>query len=193
MSNPWEHLDPDPRPEGERASEDEPGGEPDHAPSPAPGWSPKPRTQRPTPAPAKRRGEPGATKAFLRGATKRCPRCGAGGLFSSWFRIREKCPRCGLRLEREEGGFLGAITLNYIATAVAWVALLVIWLIVDLPDLHVAALTIASLAVAVLVPLLFWPFSKTIWCAVDYLIYRTSPDYGSREAADRASGNGGRR
>jgi len=27
---------------------------------------------------------------------------------------------------------------------------------------------------------------------VDFLIYRTSPDYGSREAADRASGNGGR-
>jgi hypothetical protein len=42
------------------------------------------------------------------------------------------------------------------------------------------------------VPLLFWPFSKTIWASVDFLIYRTSPDYGSREAADHASGNGGR-
>jgi uncharacterized protein (DUF983 family) len=189
MSNPWEHLDPEPRPEGEPAPEDEPGRESEGQPKPAPGWSPA-RTQ--PPAQAKRLGEPGATKAFLRGATKRCPRCGARGLFSSWFTIREKCPRCGLRLEREEGGFLGAITLNYIATAVAWVALLVTWLIVDLPDLHVAALTIASIAVAVLVPLLFWPFSKTIWSAVDYLIYRTSPDYGSREAADRASGNGGR-
>ena len=59
-------------------------------------------------------------------------------------------------------------------------------------DLHVAALTIASLAVAGLFPLLFWPFSKTIWASVDYLIYRTSPDYGSREAADHASGNGGK-
>jgi uncharacterized protein (DUF983 family) len=191
MSNPWEHLDPEQKPEREPVSEDEPGNEPDPERKPAPGWSPEPRTERS--APTKRRGEPSATKAFVRGATKHCPRCGAGSLFSSWFTIREKCPRCGLRLEREEGGFLGAITLNYIATAVAWVALLVIWLIVDLPDLHVAALTIASIAVAVFVPLLFWPFSKTIWAAVDYLIYRTSPDYGSREAADRASGNGGRR
>ena len=49
-----------------------------------------------------------------------------------------------------------------------------------------------AIAIAALVPLLFWPFSKTIWASVDHLIYRTSPDYGSREAADRASGNGGR-
>ena len=35
-------------------------------------------------------------------------------LFTSWFRIRDRCPRCGLRLEREEGGFLGAMTMNYI-------------------------------------------------------------------------------
>jgi hypothetical protein len=41
------------------------------------------------------------------------------------------------------------------------------------------------------VPLLFWPISKTIWASVDYLIYRSSPDYASREAANRASGNGG--
>jgi uncharacterized protein (DUF983 family) len=189
MSNPWEHLDPEPGPEPE-PPEDEPGGGSKRDPGPAAGWSPEPRTRRP--APARRRGEPGATRAFLRGATRRCPRCGSSGLFSSWFRIRERCPRCGLRLEREEGGFLGAITLNYVATAVAWVALLVVWLIVDLPDLHVAALTIASIAVAVLVPLLFWPFSKTIWAAVDYLVYRSGPDYGSREAAERASGNGGR-
>jgi uncharacterized protein (DUF983 family) len=191
MSNPWEHLDPEQRPDRESAPEDEPGGEPERGARPEPRWSSEPRAQRSTPA--KRHGEPGATRVFLRGATKRCPRCGSRGLFSSWFSLRERCPRCGLRLEREEGGFLGAITLNYIATAVVWVALLVVWLVVDLPDLHVAALTIASIAVAVLVPLLFWPFSKTIWASVDYLIYRTSPDYGSREAADRASGNGGRR
>jgi uncharacterized protein (DUF983 family) len=190
MSNPWEHLDPEPRPERDPAPDDEPVGGSERASKPAPGWTPEPRTRRSTSP--KRGGEPSATKAFLRGATRRCPRCGAGGLFSSWFTIRERCPRCGLRLEREEGGFLGAITLNYVATAVAWVALLVIWLIVDLPNLHVAALTIASLAVAVFVPLVFWPFSKTIWAVVDYLIYRASPDYASREAADRASGNGGR-
>jgi len=95
-------------------------------------------------------------------------------------------------MEREEGGFLGAMVLSYIVTAGAWLVLLVIWLIVDLPDLHVAELTIASVAVAGLVPLLFWPFSKTIWASVDYLLYRASPDYTSREAADLANRDGGK-
>jgi hypothetical protein len=84
------------------------------------------------------------------------------------------------------------MTINYAVTAVAWVALLIVWLVVDLPDVHVPRLTIASIAVAVFVPLLFWPFSKTIWASVDFLVYRTDPEYASREAADRASGNGGR-
>ena len=144
------------------------------------------------PGPAPHARTPGGFTVFARGATKRCPRCGSRRLFKSWFKIRDRCPRCGLRLEREEGGFLGAMTINYMVTALVWLVVLVAWLVLDLPDLHVPALTITSIAIAALVPLLIWPFSKTIWASVDYLIYRTSPDYGSREAADRASGNGGR-
>jgi uncharacterized protein (DUF983 family) len=136
--------------------------------------------------------EPGAVAAFFRGATRGCPRCGGRRLFETWFRIRRRCPRCSLRLEREEGGFLGAMTINYAVTAIAWLALLIVWLIVDLPDVHVLWLTVASIGVAIVVPLLFWPVSKTIWAAVDYLVYRTDPEYASREAAERASGNGGR-
>ncbi len=109
-----------------------------------------------------------------------------------WLRIRQKCPECGLRLEREEGGFLGAMTINYLITILLWVAVLVVWLVLDLPDVHVAALTIVSLALVGLFPIAFWPFSKTLWASVDYLIYRTDPNYPSAEAADRASGNGGR-
>lgn len=135
--------------------------------------------------------EPGALAAFLRGARRRCPRCGGRGLFSGWFTIRERCPRCRLRLQREEGGFLGAMTINYVVTAGIWVVVLVVWLALDLPDVHVAALTIVSLAIAGLVPLLFFPFAKTIWTAVDYLVYRSTPEY-ARDATERSDGNGGR-
>jgi uncharacterized protein (DUF983 family) len=148
---------------------------------------------RPPPATgARTRDRPGGFRVLLRGATRRCPRCGGGSLFRSWFHLRARCPRCGLRLEREEGGFLGAMTVNYGVTAGVWLVLLVTWLAIDLPDVHVAALAIASIAVAVVVPLLFWPLSKSIWAAVDYLVYRSDPDYASSEAADHARGNGGK-
>ncbi|HSJ49754.1 MAG TPA: DUF983 domain-containing protein, partial [Actinomycetota bacterium] len=140
---------------------------------------------------APRRDRPSGVRVLARGLRRRCPRCGSGTLFESRFRIRSRCPRCRLPLEREEGGFLGAMVVNYGATAGAWVLLLVGWLIVDLPDVHVFGLTLASIALAIAMPLLFWRSSKSIWAAVDYLVYRTDPGYASEEAADRAIGNGG--
>jgi hypothetical protein len=83
------------------------------------------------------------------------------------------------------------MTINYVVTVGVWLIVLVAWLVLDLPDVHVAALTIVSLAIAALVPLLFFPFAKTIWAAVDYLVYRSSPEY-ARDAAERAEGDGGR-
>jgi uncharacterized protein (DUF983 family) len=122
------------------------------------------------------RREPGALRVLARGLARRCPRCASGGLFASWLRIRERCPRCSLPLEREEGGFLGAMTINYTVTALVWIVVLVVWLVLDLPEVHVAALLAVSLAVAGLLPLAFYPFAKTIWCAVDHLVTRAAPD-----------------
>lgn len=135
--------------------------------------------------------EPSPGRAFLRGLTRRCPRCGSRGLFRRWLRIRERCPRCALRLEREEGGFLGAITINYAVTTLAWIVLLIVWLVVDLPDISVVPLTVASIVLVAVFPVFFFPFAKTIWATIDYLVYRSSPDYRTRDAADRSDGNGG--
>lgn len=54
-----------------------------------------------------------ATTAILRGFRKRCPRCGERDTFVTWFQPRRACPRCELRFAKEEGGFLGAMTIHY--------------------------------------------------------------------------------
>jgi len=145
-----------------------------------------------TDAPAPSHERVGAMRVLIRGLTRRCPRCGHGGLFDGPLSIRSECPTCGLRLEREEGGFLGAMTVNFSLTTLVWIVVLVVWLVLDLPDVHVAALTITSLALVGIFPLLFWRTSKTIWASVDFLVYRSDPSYASQEAAHRATGNGGR-
>ena len=46
-------------------------------------------------------------------STKHCPRCGGGHLFDGWFRMKERCPTCGVRFEREPGFFVGAYFINF--------------------------------------------------------------------------------
>jgi uncharacterized protein (DUF983 family) len=158
------------------------------APSPYDDLEPVRRTDAPGPSHER----VGALRVLMRGLTRRCPRCGHGGLFDGLLSIRSECPTCGLRLEREEGGFLGAMTLNFALTTLVWIVVLVVWLALDLPDVHVAALRITSLVLVAIFPLVFWRTSKTVWAAVDFLVYRSDPSYASQEAARRAIGNGGR-
>ena len=47
----------------------------------------------------------------------RCPICGVGGLFKGILAMRETCPHCGVKFEREPGFFLGSIYINYGLTA----------------------------------------------------------------------------
>ena len=158
------------------------------APSPYDDLEPVRRDEAPGPAHERVR----ATTVLIRGLVRRCPRCGHKGLFDGPLSILSECPTCGLRLEREEGGFLGAMTVNFSLTVLVWIVVLVVWLVLDLPDVHVVALTVTSLALVGFFPLVFWRTSKTIWASVDFLVYRSDPSYASLEAAHRATGNGGR-
>jgi uncharacterized membrane protein len=80
------------------------------------------------------------------------------------------CPNCRLIFEREEGSFLGSMALNYGAAGLAFIAVLVVWLVVDLPDVHTGWLMGTAIATVIIVPLVFYPFAKTIWAALDYLM-----------------------
>ena len=95
----------------------------------------------------------------------------------SWFTMRQTCPRCELRFEKEEGGFLGAMVLNYVVAIGLWIVMLVVGLVLTVPDVPVVPLLVASAIVLIVVPLLGYPRSKTTWAAIEYLALRTDPDY----------------
>jgi len=110
---------------------------------------------------------------LLRGLTKRCPVCGSGHLFDGWFRMKERCPRCGFRFEREEGFFLGAYTINLAIAEGLLLLLAIVPLIVLLdanPDMSVVPILVIGLVLAVVAPLVFYPFSRTIWSAIDLIL-----------------------
>jgi uncharacterized protein (DUF983 family) len=97
----------------------------------------------------------------------RCPRCGAGGVVKTWFSLHVRCPKCGLALGRGEDAdyWLGAYAINLVLAEglAAVIALFILWL--TWPAYLAAQIT--GMALAVLLPILLFPFSRTLWLAWD--------------------------
>ncbi len=104
---------------------------------------------------------------FARGATRRCARCGSGHLFHRYFTMVDDCPRCGLHFEREEGYWAGALAINIGVAGAVFIVTFGVALALTIPDVPVAPLLAILIPLMVLVPLLGYPFSKTVWVAVD--------------------------
>ena len=100
----------------------------------------------------------------------------------SWFRIRGRCPACGLRFERDEEQeyWLGAYTLNFIVTEVVFGAALLVVLLVTWPNPPWSAILWGGAAQMILTPIVFYPFSRALWLAID-LVFRppTAEDFAS--------------
>jgi uncharacterized protein (DUF983 family) len=102
-----------------------------------------------------------------RGFTKRCARCGSRHLFKRWFAMVPDCPRCGLHFEREPGYWTGALAINMIIVGGLFTVAFVILLVLTIPDVPVAPVLAVLIPVAIIGPMIAYPFSKTVWVAVD--------------------------
>jgi uncharacterized protein (DUF983 family) len=117
-------------------------------------------------------------RLLARGLARRCPLCGSGGLFRHWFTIVERCPRCGFRLERIEGHWLGALGMNTIVSSAVLVVAVVaaFGLTYESESTSVIAAVVVIVAVAVVVPMAFYPVSKTLWSAIDLAMRPLEPE-----------------
>jgi uncharacterized protein (DUF983 family) len=104
---------------------------------------------------------------MFRGLTRRCPLCGCFKIFRSYFQIHDRCPRCEFPLRRVEGHEIGAVGINTIVTFGLMLIVIVVGLVATYPDIPAVPLAIAAGAVAVVVPIAFYPLSWTVWAAVD--------------------------
>lgn len=106
---------------------------------------------------------------FARGITNCCPNCGEHTLFKegTLFEINSECPTCGLKIERDEGFFLGSMSLNYGVTIICFLLpVLVIYLLGWISGLVAGIL--AGLG-AVGFPMLFYRSSRSWWLMNYYL------------------------
>ncbi len=121
---------------------------------------------------------PSIPTMFARGAVKHCPRCGAGHLFTGWFTMKERCPTCDLHFEGrpEEGHMLGGMTINIGLTAGILILGMFIYIAVlatsDTGGPPVWFVVVTSAALAIILPIFFYPFTKTMWVAAEIWMNR---------------------
>lgn len=136
----------------------------------------KPTSDQVRPGPPTKELKPLTTgRLLLRGLARRCSLCGAGGSFTSYFTMRERCPRCNLRFDRIDGQRAGALGMNTIVTFGMLAVVVVGGLVLTYPDFDLTILLPASVAVALLVPVFFYPFSRTLWNSIDLAMRPVEP------------------
>src|SRR3954468_21799774 len=118
----------------------------------------------------------GPGRMLGRGLIRHCPRCGSGHLFRRYLHMVDRCPRCEYLFDREEGFWLGAFVVNF-AVAEGALGLLIIAFIIreaatqETGGVDIAPWIVAGVILAIVNPILFYPFSKTIWTAIDLILH----------------------
>jgi uncharacterized protein (DUF983 family) len=125
---------------------------------------------------------------FWRALRLRCPNCGGGPIFDGWLRMRRHCPRCFLSLERGEEGYqVGSYMFAIVAAELIFVAIFLGVLLLTWPTPPWDLLLFGGMALMLVVPFLFFPFSKTLFLAFDLLFRPATPEELARERAPGVS------
>src|SRR5262249_46233839 len=110
-------------------------------------------------------------KSFVRAMRLRCPHCGGGPIFVTWSRLVPNCPVCGLGLERgEQGYWLGAYFFNLMAVETVFSISMPAFLWYTWPEPPWGIFQITTAVLMVIVPIVFFPFSKTLFLAFDLMV-----------------------
>jgi uncharacterized protein (DUF983 family) len=127
----------------------------------------------------------GTATMLSRALRRKCPRCGAGA-FVSYYRLREHCPRCGLQFEREEGYWVGALIINTVITFGVFLAIFVGGMVLTWPEVPWTGLMVVTISAMAIVPVAFYPLSKTVWMALELSWHPLEPEEVS-QASERSA------
>ncbi len=116
---------------------------------------------------------PSFGRMILRALVLRCPWCGSRRTFiRRWLGKYERCRTCGIRWRREEGFELGAVTLNTVMTFIVLTICMTVGFIMTSPDIPVLPFVLSLVGIAVLMPIVIYPFTFTLWLAIDLAVHR---------------------
>lgn len=102
---------------------------------------------------------------YRRALCLRCPLCGNGKLFCSFFRMNERCSECDFKFEREPGYFLGSTYINYGWTSLTLtIAYIVFHVALGYPNSYVVPPLVLWF---VFFPMFFHRYARAFWLTFD--------------------------
>ncbi len=97
-------------------------------------------------------------------------------MYDGFFALRDRCPTCGVRFEREDGYFLGAYALNLVVAEFLGLGLAILLIFrTGLRDVDLIWQEAVAVSLAVAFPVLFFPYSRTVWIAMDLVFHPPGP------------------
>lgn len=84
--------------------------------------------------------------------------------------MASNCPHCGMRFERGVGFMLGVMAINISVCSAVFAVYLVLGFVLTWPDPPIGWLTAIGIVILAGTPFVFYPWSKTVWSAIDYFM-----------------------
>lgn len=134
---------------------------------------------------------PPLNKMVLRGAFRRCAWCGGrGAFFTGWTKKAGSCRTCGLQWRRGDVGYeLGAAAIAAIICMGPLVLILGAVVLVTWPNLDVVPMLVALGAGGLILPILLYPSSYTLWQAIDIVMRPVDADDFDVDTTSTTSNN----
>lgn len=107
-------------------------------------------------------------RALRVAARRRCPACGEGAIWERWLELRPACPVCGALPGRgEHDMFIGGMFVNFVLAEIVVVVAFITVMILTWPETPWTPLTWGTAVLAIVAPVVTYPFTMTFWLAVD--------------------------
>ncbi len=123
------------------------------------------------------RSRPALGTMVRRGLLRKCPWCGdRHAYFTRWFSKQPACHKCGTPWRRGDVGFeLGAATVNTIITFMVIIVAGAVAMIATSPDIPTVTIVVCLVVAAVVIPVLIYPVTYTLWQALDLAMRPPAP------------------
>lgn len=84
--------------------------------------------------------------------------------------MKRNCPTCGMKFDRDAGYGTGAMIVNTAATIGAFLIVFVAIMVATWPDVPWTTALVITIVVNTIVPIVFYPWSKTIFLGMDMAV-----------------------